>query len=160
MIVLFIASTLWFLGEYTQGYWAVWYFSYKYPEYQFQYVISKLVINGILCILSNYLFSLLADKLEHWYPSIKGLICLLCPLTSLPFMLVCFYFSQSFILSISMAAIGIFISESWVGPIISQFSFLLPSGSIGLAVAIFYFLGTLGGTVCNLIIGVFVNKNG
>lgn len=32
MIVLFIASSFWFLGEYTLGYWAVWYFSFQYPE--------------------------------------------------------------------------------------------------------------------------------
>ena len=64
MIVLFIASTFRFLGEYTMGFWAVRFFTFNYPENQFSYVMSKLFINAILCVLSNFIGGLIADKFE------------------------------------------------------------------------------------------------
>jgi len=59
-----------------------------------------------------------------------------------------------------MYAFGVFFSESWVGPIFSQFSYLLPSHAVGFAVALFVLFGTISGTVINLIIGEIINKNG
>lgn len=60
----------------------------------------------------------------------------------------------------SMYAAACFFSKFWLGPLLSQFSVLLPSQCIGLAIAVFYLLADIGGTISNLAVGAVINKEG
>jgi len=119
MIILYIGSSLRFLGEYTISFWAVRYFTLTYPTYQSQYVLFTIIIFPLYCIIASFTGGLLTDKLLTSHPNIKGLICFLSPLIAYPFILTSFQFTHTFYSTYFLYACSFLFSEAWMGPIVS-----------------------------------------
>ena len=102
---------------------------------------------------SSYSGGWISDAFDKKNPMTKGLLNAICPLLSFPFILVAFYISDSFYLSISAYAFAYLTAETWYGPCVSQFPTLFPSQITGVAISIFLLAGACAGTASSLFLG-------
>jgi len=87
-VYLTIASFFRFFGGYSLGFLSATFFLHKYPENDSQYAYMSSVV--VICggLPASFTGGLIADKLEHRFPNIKGLIAGLGALAACPFIVI------------------------------------------------------------------------
>ena len=80
-------------------------------------------------------------------------ICILTSLTAAPALFVCFYFQDSFSLSVSMLGINYLFAEAWGSPSITMLMECSSPENVGLAISAYLFMSTISGMISTVLLG-------